>query len=245
MRRSVLFACVLGIAMVVVPAFAGSPAGFPDDDDAFDNLSFNEDGFVANEGSGDFAASQPAFDVLEELNRLVKVSDAPPLDKNQKKLLKSLYGKEHKEASKAFKNRFRVSLDSASSRPGSAAMSSEVSRVNRELMDILLAALRVDQQAAIRRYESEQLRSSRLARFRARMIDAEVSLTTEQEPQIEALFDRESRLRTLIIIEAKGPTYRDQVLQLEAQTKQKIFDVLNETQRDTLTAFAAKSKPAS
>jgi Spy/CpxP family protein refolding chaperone len=108
-------------------------------------------------------------------------------------------------------------------------------------MDKAIASLRIDQQAALRRFQSEQLRVTRLNAMTQSMTLAGLSLTPEQKTQMEALYTRESRLRTLIIVEAKGASHQARVAHLEAETNDRVEQLLDENQRMALAQVMAGS----
>ena len=186
-------------------------------------------------------------------NWLVR-ANAPPLEKKQESPVKKVYEKELKAMAKPFEQRFGVALESAIAsqaasrgRRGAGAgrvnssFTAEVRRIKDQLFDKMIAALRIDQQAALRRYQSEQLREARLNAMTETMTLAGLSLTPEQKTQIEALYVRESRLRTLIIVEAKGQPHQGKVSGLEAETNEKVVQLLDETQKVALAAARAGS----
>ena len=118
----------------------------------------------------------------------------------------------------------------------------EVRRLSDQLTNKAIAALRIDQQAALRRYQSEQLRVQRLNLITQSMAAAGLPLTPEQKQQVEALYARESRLRTLIVVEAKGQPHGAKVAQLETQTTQSVVLLMNQTQKTALAQAMAKSR---
>jgi hypothetical protein len=65
-------------------------------------------------------------------------------------------------------------------------------------------------------------------------------LTPEQKTQVEALYARESQLRALIIVEAKGQSYDYKVAQLETQTTQRVERILELPQRVALVGTLTK-----
>jgi hypothetical protein len=52
--------------------------------------------------------------------------------------------------------------------------------------------------------------------------------------EVEALFARESRLRTLLIVEAKGEPHQMKVAALETQTTQRVVKLLDDNQKAAL-----------
>lgn len=230
------------LTLVASPALAqdGEDAG----GDFFDLGSMGNLGNVPRE-----------FDPLVEVRKLLASANVAPMDKKQERDLKKLYGKEVKSLEKPFEKRFGVPLKVAMGALQSPARGRRGANVGRpespqviearrcaeQLVDKMIAALRLDQQAQLRRFQSEQNRNSKRNALIASMTRAGTPLTAEQLKEVEAILARESRLRTLLIIEAKGGEYRSQIIQLDAQTTQRLMAILDPPQR---VAYAeTKSAP--
>ena len=67
-------------------------------------------------------------------------------------------------------------------------------------------------------------------------------MSVEQKKQTEELFARESRLRTLMIIEARGEPYQAKTTPLEAQTTQKVAGLLDQPQVKILVETIAVTR---
>lgn len=235
---------ILCMALLAIPSFAQDEDGGGSDGDDF----FSGDIFGAP------ADSAPRVDPLVDLRSWLARANAAPLEKKQEKPLNKLYEKEVKNMAKAFEKRFGVSLESAmasqtpargrrgalSGRPN-PEHAAEIRRMSDQLINKIIAGLRIDQQAALRKYQSEQLRVRRLSVMTKSMSSAGLLLTPAQTAQIEALYARESRLRTLIIVEAKGEPHQVKVAQLETQTTQRVVQLLDQTQKAALAEAIAKS----
>lgn len=225
-------------------AFGGGFGNF-----GFESENNNDDSF-SSEGFGNQSAG-PKFDPLADLRVWLVKASAPPLDKKQEKPLNKIYDKEVKAMAKSFEKEFGVSLESALAaqnpsrgrRGGmrvTAAQSAEARRLSDQLVNKIIAGLRLDQQAALRKYQSEELRVRRMELVMRSMDAAGLSLTPEQRVEVEALYARESRLRTLIIVEAKGGPHQTQVSRLETQTTQRVIALLDPTQKTTLAEARAR-----
>jgi hypothetical protein len=179
------------------------------------------------------------------------------MDKAQEKELKKIYDREVKVVGKTYERRFGVSLKTAMGalqtpargrrggggprRPESLQVS-EARRLSTQLVDQMVAALRVfDQQGPLRRHQAEQIRLTKLNTLIISTTQSGTPLTAEQITQAEAILARESRLRPLMIVEAKGDPLNTQVLQLEAQTAQRLVALLDEVQK---VAYATATSPA-
>jgi hypothetical protein len=242
MMKRLVFLMILALALVVVPAF-----GQDDGDNSSTGGGF-EDLFGDDVGGG---AARAKKDPLLDLRALLLRAKAPPLEKKQEGPLTKIYEKEVKAMTKDFEKEFGISvevaiaaLNPAFGRRGTTATSPQqaaaIRRLQRQVLDRVIAGLRLDQQGILRRYQSDQIRISRLRTVIEGMVDARMPLTAAQKTQIEALFERESQLRALIIVEAKGQSYDFKVAQLETQTTQRVVSVLEPPQRTAHLETLAK-----
>jgi hypothetical protein len=231
----------IALALMVIPALA------QDEGDG----GFNINDLFSNESASDAPATDPRADLMDEVKNLLRRANAP-LDKKQEKPLQKIYDNELKTLGKPFEKQFGVSLSSALATQNSGRgrrgavragpQATEVRRLSDHLANKVIAALRIDQQAALRRYQSEQLRVQRLNVVTQSVAAAGLPLTSEQKAQVEALYARESRLRTLIIVEAQGQPHAAKVAQLEAQTTQRVVELMNETQKTALAQGMARAR---
>ena len=243
MKRFIWF---IFIILIAVPVFAqdegegGGPEG-----------AFGDEGPVAE------IQSRPKIDVLADLRSWLAKASAPPMEKAQEKSLKSLYDRQIKEMGESFKKQFGMSLDSAiaaqssgrgrlgsSSKPVNPALGTEITRLTNQLSDRVIASLRMDQQAALRKYQSEQLRVKEVKALKQKLKSAGIVLTAEQDSQVDAIYARKSRLRTLAIIEAKGEPYDKNITILNVQTTQRVVQVLSPTQIAVLSSANRNRTPA-
>lgn len=230
--------------MISIPAFS------QDDGDG----GFNVNDLFGSDAFGGQPVREHWPDVLAGVRNSLQRAKAPALDKKQEKPLKQVYDKEVKALNKAFEKQFGTDLSTAlggqssgRGRRGGGArpvtrQAAEVRRLSDQLTNKVIAALRMDQQAALRRFESEQLRVQRLNQIMQSMEAAGLPLTAEQKIQVEDLYARESRLRTLIVVEAQGQPHATKVAQLEAQTGQRIAQVMNPSQQTALAEALARSR---
>lgn len=202
---------------------------------------------------GNFANVGRDFDPLVEVRKSLAGSKVTPMDKTQEKALKKLYEKEVKLVAGPYEKRFDISLKAAMGalqtpargRRGSnvrrqeSAQVSEARRLSELLVDKMIAGLRIDQQGELRRYQSEQGRLAKWNVLTNSLAKAGTPLTSDQATEAEAILARESRLRALLIIQAKGEPYKNQVFQLEAQTTQRLIALLDPSQRLTYAAATA------
>jgi hypothetical protein len=240
-----LFGWLILSLLLVRPAFAQD-----DGDGGFDiNSIFSNDPF------GSRIVEAPKVDpFLAEIRNSLITAGASPIEAKQESALKKAYEKEWKAQGKAFEKRYGVTLESAwaaqasargrrgaSPSRATATRTAELQKISDQLKNKMIAALRIDQQSALRRYQSEQLRVTRLDAMLESMTSAGLQLAPGQKNEIESLYTRESRLRTLIIVEAKGAPHQTKVAQLELETIEKVEKVLNEAQRMAFAEAKARS----
>jgi hypothetical protein len=223
---------LIALVSLALPAMAqdrGADAG----EDLFDLSSL---GSLGNVG--------PDFDPLLEVRNLLFQARVTPMDQKQEKELKKVYDKEVKVVAKPYEDRFRVplkqtmgALQSPRGRRGAnsgrreSPQIAEARRLAGQLVDKVIAALRVDQQGSLRRHQSEQIRIAKWNGLNSSMAQAGTPLSSAQITEAQAILERESRLRTLMIVEARGGPYQSQVAQLEAQTKERLVALLDPPQR--------------
>jgi hypothetical protein len=242
MKRTIWFILII---LIAVPVFA-------QDEEAGGGL---EVGAFGDEGPIAEIQSRPKVDPLNDLRSWLARASAPPIEKDQEKPLKSLYDRQVKEMAESFKKQFGVSLNSAvaaqssargrrggDASPSNRAQSAEILRLSNQLSDRVIASLRMDQQSALRKYQSEQLRIKEVKLIKQKLKGAGITLTREQESQVDDIYARKSWLRTLAIIEAKGEPYDKNLTILEKQTTQRVVQVLDQTQKAVLSAGVSKPK---
>jgi hypothetical protein len=240
MKRFIWF---IFIILIAVPVFAQDEGegGGPD------GGAFGDEGPVAE------IQNRPKVDLLADLRNWLAKASAAPMEKAQEKSLKSLYDRHLKEMRESFKKQYGVSLDSAIAaqssgrgrRGGSAnpAISTEITRLTNQLSDRVIASLRMDQQVALRKYQSEQLRVKEVSLLKQKLKSAGIALTAEQDSQVDAAYARKSRLRTLAIIEAKGESYDKNITILSVQTTQRVVQLLSPTQIAVLSSANKNKTP--
>ena len=229
------------LAQLAVPALAQDEGG---DGGLFDLSSL-----------GNAANVAPEFDPVAEVRTMLARANVAPMGKKQESDLKKVYEKEVKVVAKTYETRFGVPLKEAmgalqtsargrrggNSRRPDSPLVVEARRLSTQLLDKMIAGLRIDQQGPLRRHQSEQTRTTKLNTLTSSLALAGTPLSPAQLTEVEAILARESRLRTLLIVEAKGAPYQSQVVQLEAQTAERLVALLDPPQR---TAYAATTAGA-
>ena len=250
MKQAKWFVLTLMIALIAVPAFAQDDDGGGAPGGDFIGDSSGDDG-----GGFSMGQSAPAVDPLVDLRNWLAKAAAPPIEKKQEKSLKSIYDKQVKLMADSFEKQFGIPLQTAlaaqapargrrgaAARPPNAAHSKEILRLSTLVMDKVIAGLRMDQQAALRKYQSEELRVKEVRLLKERMAAAGIVLSEDQHTQVDEVYARKSRLRTLAIIEAKGAPYDRTIAILERQTTQRVVQLLDQSQKAVLSAGVSKPK---
>ncbi|HET9131733.1 MAG TPA: hypothetical protein VFO86_12330, partial [Terriglobia bacterium] len=117
-------------------------------------------------------------------------------------------------------------------------------RLTDSLRDKVIASLRMDQQAPLRKYQSEQLRVKEVSLLKQKLKAAGIILSADQDAEVDSIYARKARLRTLAIIEAKGESYEQNVTILNQQSTQRVVHLLNSTQMAALTSANKAKSPA-
>jgi len=119
-----------------------------------------------------------------------------------------------------------------------------MTRMNKELQDKVVAALKPEQQAALKKYETDQIRKAGgFPAFKLNMQDAGVNLTPEQEQQIQAIYNDEDQQRRQLMRDSQGQPDKAKLDALTAATAQKLGKVLTPEQKKTLSDLAKKRQP--
>jgi hypothetical protein len=157
--------------------------------------------------------------------------------KNQQKLLRKVYDDEVKALAKPFEKQFGVSLsDALKVQPAKGGrrtggnrsnreLTAEVQRLSTHLSDKLFAALPMEQQLPVRKYQSELVRQKRVDRFKQTTEASGLSLTEQQGKRYRRDIRRESYLRTQAIIQANGESYDKSLNFVASQTEKRIAQV--------------------
>ena len=231
------FVWLFVLILIAVPAFAAEID--EDDSPVAGDSSFG--------GANNFESAGPKVDPLIDIRNWLGRAGAPALEKKQRKNPEKALSEEVRAMSKSFEAQFGVSLQSALAvRPvpvgrhaGAAKpnpeLSAEVRRISSQLSDKLIAALRMDQQLPLRKYQSELVRVRRLELMNQKIAASGIVLNTQQESEVEAAYARESYLRTMAIIEAAGASSEKTLNNLAGLTNQRVAKILDQSQRSVLS----------
>jgi hypothetical protein len=123
-------------------------------------------------------------------------------------------------------------------------IATELTRMNDELIGKVTDALKPDQQAVLKKYQREQiLNRGGLDALKLRMEEQGATLTPEQLPSVQALYDEQAKAKADLRKESPdGKIDPTKMSAIELQTLQKVIRLLNAAQRKALTDSMAKSK---
>lgn len=131
--------------------------------------------------------------------------------------------------------------------PPNSPMLAEMNRINQELQNKVLTALKPEQQAAFKKFQTDEIKKAGgFGALKLNMEEAGTPLTAEQETQIQALYTEQDQQRRQLMRDAaaQGQVDRAKIdAQLNAELAPKLVKVLNAGQRKTLLDAMKKAAP--
>lgn len=123
-------------------------------------------------------------------------------------------------------------------------MNAELRRISDDLVSRISAALKPDQQAALKKFQNDQIKEAGgFPALKLVMEEAGAPLTPEQEPQIQTLYNEDAQQRAQLARESQGQADPTKLAEVERATMMKVVRVLNAAQRKALLDSRAKSQP--
>jgi hypothetical protein len=123
------------------------------------------------------------------------------------------------------------------------ALIAELRRINDDLMSKINAVLKPDQQATLKKFQSDEIKKAGgLAALKLVMEDAGAALTPEQEQQIQTFYAEDAQQRIQLARESQGRPDPAKAADLEKITMAKIVKLLNPAQRKALLDSRTKSQ---
>jgi len=120
-------------------------------------------------------------------------------------------------------------------------LAAELQKINDEVLPKLVAVLKPDQQAAFKKWQSDEIKKGGgFAALRLTMEEAGAPLTAAQEPQIRALYLEDAQQRRQLQREGQGTADAAKVAELEKTTLSKVVRLLTPDQRKALLDSRAK-----
>lgn len=111
----------------------------------------------------------------------------------------------------------------------------ELRKINDELVSKINTVLKPEQQAAFKKFQTDEIKKAGgFAALKLVMEEAGAPLTPEQEPQIQALYMEDQRMRMQMMREAQGRPDPAKLDELEKITMAKVVKILNSAQRKAL-----------
>jgi hypothetical protein len=126
---------------------------------------------------------------------------------------------------------------------GGSPLLLELRRINDDLIMKINAALKPDQQAELKKFQSDEIkRAGGYPALKLIMLEAGAPFTPEQELQVQALYADNAQQRFRLATEAQGRPDPAKVEELEKSTMVKIARLLTPAQRKAL--LDSRAKPA-
>ena len=128
--------------------------------------------------------------------------------------------------------------------PPDSPLGKEMARMNAELQDKVVATLKPEQQAALKKYENDRIKKAGgFPALKLNMQEAGAPLTADQEQQIQAVYKDEDQQRTQMTREAQGQPDKAKMDALTNATMLKVAKLLTADQRKVLLESLKKAQP--
>src|SRR5262245_25221242 len=122
------------------------------------------------------------------------------------------------------------------------ALTAELRRINDDLITKINAVLKPDQQAAFKKFRSDEIRKAGgFPALKLVMEEAGAAFTPEQEQQIQELYAEDARQRVQLMRESQGRPDPAKLDELEKSTLTKVARLLNPAQRKALLDSRTKA----
>jgi hypothetical protein len=116
--------------------------------------------------------------------------------------------------------------------PPNSPLLAEMNRMNKELQDKVTASLKPEQQAALKKYQDDQIKKAGgFGALKLTLQQAGAPLTAEQETQIQGFYSDEAQQRQQLMRESMGQPDKAKLDSLTNGTMLKIVKVLNADQK--------------
>lgn len=130
-------------------------------------------------------------------------------------------------------------------RGGAAAnnpqLTAELQKINDEILPKIVALLKPDQQAAFKKWQNDEIKKGGgFAALKVIMEEAGAPLSAAQEPQVQAFYSEDTKLRQQLQREGQGTADPAKVAELERATMARVVKLLTPEQRKALLESRAK-----
>jgi hypothetical protein len=128
--------------------------------------------------------------------------------------------------------------------PPDSPLGKEMVRLNTELQDKVVAALKPEQQVALKKYQNDQIKKAGgFPALKLNMQEAGAALTADQETQIQAVYNDEDQQRRQLARESQGQPDKAKMDALTNATMLKVAKILSADQRKVLLESMKKQQP--
>jgi hypothetical protein len=128
--------------------------------------------------------------------------------------------------------------------PPDSPLVAEMTRMNTELQDKVVAALKPDQQSALKKYQNDQIKKAGgFPALKLNMQEAGATLTADQEKQIQAVYADEDQQRRQLMRESQGQPDKAKADALTNATMLKVAKLLTAEQKKVLLESLKKQQP--
>ncbi len=125
--------------------------------------------------------------------------------------------------------------------PADPQLAAELQKINDDILVKITAALKPDQQAAFKKWQSNEIKKGGgFAALKVIMEEAGAPFTPEQEPQVRALYLEDAQQRAQLMREFRGQPEPAKLAELELSTMAKVAKLLTPVQRKALLDSRAK-----
>jgi len=119
--------------------------------------------------------------------------------------------------------------------PPDSPLVAEMARINTELQDKVIAALKPDQQTALKKFQNDQIKKAGgFPALKLNMQEAGAPLTADQEKQIQGLYLDEGQQRRQLMLDSQGQPEKAKQNAMTNGTMVKVAKVLTAEQKKVL-----------
>jgi hypothetical protein len=128
--------------------------------------------------------------------------------------------------------------------PPDSPLLAEMNRINVELQNKVVATLKPEQQASLKKYQNDQIKKAGgFPALKLNMQEAGAALTADQEKQIQAVYNDEDEQRQQLTRESQGQPDKAKMDALTNATMLKVAKLLTADQKKVLLESLKKHQP--
>jgi hypothetical protein len=126
--------------------------------------------------------------------------------------------------------------------PVNGAAAEEIKKMNDDLLARITVVLKPDQQAAFKKFQNNEIKKAGgFGALKIVMEEAGASLSSEQEPEIQSIYNDAAQQRVQLLRESQGNPAPARLADLQKATMAKVVKVLTPAQRKAL--LDSRTKP--